>query len=451
MLSARNAVLAALAVFALSMIAGTISLLRPPDSHGAAVDSYGTHRDGYRAVFELLSAFDVPVERRIEPPSPDLPESGTLVLWMPHDDLIANEPAYLQRLLPWVERGGRLVLAAQPPGRNWLATAMQADSRDKGDDIWDTLDLSGVSPVQFTLSESGDNQPGSRKIRSKLESDAARRAEIRRAMEESIGLHPVRFTTVAAIVSGEFERWSDRVQILQVPTEEVGGLEIDDSQTPLGVIECVSPEGDPWTIAASFARGRGEIVVVAEPMLLMNASLGHDDNSSLAYDLLASGGRSVVFDEFYHGLSVRGNPLWLLTKRSYAVVTIALMGLLALVLWRLAILLGPPLDAPTGTRRTIIEYIEAMARFLNRARGSRRFLLSEVRGGVLHTVGHRLGLAPSKHHPEEIAVKMAKRSPREADQFREVMRQLDAALVPGSTPSESEAIRLLQRVSRCLL
>ena len=450
MLSARNAVLAALAVFALSMIAGTISLMGPPDSHGAAVDSYGTHRDGYRAVFELLSAFDVPVERRIDPPSPDLPTSATLVLWMPHDDLIANEPAYLERLLPWVERGGRLVVAVQPPGRNWLSTVMQANSRGKGTDIWTTLKLKGVRPVSISLGESADDQARAAARPEKFDSNTARREEIRRAMEETMGLHPVQFTTVATRVSGAFERSSDRVRSLQFPTEELAGLEIDDSQATRGVIECIRPNGDPWTVAASFERGQGEIVVVGEPMLLMNASLGQADNSSLAFDLLASGGRSVVFDEFYHGLSVRGNPLWLLTKSSYAVVTLAIVGLLALELWRRAILLGPPLDAPTKTRRTIIEYIEAMARFLNRARGSRRFLLAEVRGGVLHTVGHRLGLSPSKHHPDAIAAKMSKRSPREADQFREALRQLDAALVPGSAPSESEAVRLLQRISRSL-
>ncbi|MEI8020983.1 MAG: hypothetical protein WCH39_22450, partial [Schlesneria sp.] len=68
MLSARNAILIALAVFLLSLVAGTFSLLGPPDSNGAAVDSYGTRRDGFRAAFELLKAFDVSVERRIEPP-----------------------------------------------------------------------------------------------------------------------------------------------------------------------------------------------------------------------------------------------------------------------------------------------------------------------------------------------------------------------------------------------
>jgi len=450
MLSARNAILTALAVFAFSMIAGTVSLMGPPDSQGAAVDSYGTRRDGYRAVFELLTTFDVPVERRIEPPSPDMPISTTLVLWMPHDDLIANEPAYLENLLPWVERGGRLVVAVQPPGRNWLTTVMQSELHEKGDDIWATLKLQGVLPVSIALSDPANEQALEAELPSQVQSAAARREEIRRVVEESMGLHRVEFTTVAARVSGVFESLSERLQRLQFPTAQLGGLTIADSQTPRGLIECIRPNGEPWTVAASFERGQGEIVVVGEPMLLMNASLGQADNGVLAYDLLASDGRSIVFDEFYHGLSVRGNPLWLLTKSSYAVVTMAIVGLLALELWRIAILLGPPLDVPIRTRRTIIEYIEAMARFLNRARGSRRFLLSEVRGGVLHTVGHRLGLAPSKHDPDTIASKMSRRSPREADQFREVMRQLDHAVAPDSSLSESEAIRLLQRISRCL-
>ncbi len=450
MLTARNAILAALAVFVFSMIAVTISLMGPPDSDGAAIDSYGIGRDGYRAVFELLSAFNVPVQRRIEPPSPDLSTSSTLVLWIPHDDLIANEPVYLKQLLPWVERGGRLVVAVQPPGRNWLTTVVQAASLEKGDDIWTTLNLDGVSSVSISLEMTDDDQARTADDPQVFDSAEARRGEIRRGWEEAFGIDPVQFTTVTVKVSGEFERMQDRVRSLQFPTEVVGGLKIENSQTARGVIECVRPDGNPWTVAASFERGQGEIVVVAEPMLLMNASLGHADNGVLAFDLLAPGMRSVVFDEFYHGLSVRGNPLWLLTKSSYAVVTIAIVALLSIVLWRLAILLGPPCDAPTKTRRTIIEYIEAMGRFLHRGRASRRFLLSEVRGGVLHTVGHRLGLSPSKHDTDEIASRMARRSPREADQFREDMRQLDAALVPGAAPSESAAVRLLQRITRCL-
>ena len=45
---------------------------------------------------------------------------------------------------------------------------------------------------------------------------------------------------------------------------------------------------------------------------------------------------------------------------------------------------------------------------------------------------------------------MAKRSPQEADQFRQGMKLIDAALKKGNSLSESEAVRVLQRISRCL-
>ena len=449
MLSARNAILIALAVFILSLVAGTISLLGPPDSNGAAVDSYGTHRDGFRAVFELLKAFDVTVERRIEPPSADLPTLTTLVLWVPHDDLVANEPAYLERLIPWVERGGRLVIAVPPRERISTAAAMRASlERDNGD-IFSAVKLADVQAIAISLNETKDKK-ASTKLPLDFHSETARQRQIRRSLEEAIGMHPIQFTTSAATVSGSFDKLKDRVQHLQIPTENVGGLKIGEAVKTGGKIECERPGGERWTIAAAFPREQGEIVVVAEPMLLMNASLGQADNGAFAYDLLADGGRQVLFDEFYHGLSVRGNPLWLLTKSTYATVAIAILALLSLELWRRAIVLGPPLEPSTTNRRTIIEYIEAMARFLNRGRGCRPFVLREVRAGVLRTISGRFGISQAVHDPEVIASTMAKRSPQEADQFRQGMILIDAALKKGNSLSESEAVRVLQRISRCL-
>ena len=65
MLSVRNAILAALVLLLIVFIGGAVNLTGEPDSGGAAADSYGTHRDGYRATVELLAEFGVPVERRI--------------------------------------------------------------------------------------------------------------------------------------------------------------------------------------------------------------------------------------------------------------------------------------------------------------------------------------------------------------------------------------------------
>ena len=449
MLSARNAILIALAVFLLSLVAGTISLMGPPNSNGAAVDSYGTRRDGFRAAFELLSAFDVTVERRIEPPSPDLPTSTTLVLWVPHDDLVANEPVYLERLIPWVERGGRLVVAVPPHERDWAAAAMRANLEGDTGDIFSAVKLAGVQSIAISLKATND-QKSSTKPPIDFHSETARRKQLRRSLEEAIGMHPIEFTTSTATVSGSFDKLHDRVRRLQIPTENVGGLKISEAFKPTGKIEMERPGGERWTIAAAFQRGQGEIVVVAEPMLLMNASLGQADNGAFAYDLLANDGRRVLFDEFYHGLSVRGNALWLLTKSTYATVAMAIVLLLGLDLWRRAIVLGPPLEPSTANRRTIIEYIEAMARFLNRGRGCRPFVLREVRAGVLRTISSRFGTSQAVHDPEVIASTMAKRSPKEADQFRQAMKLLDAALVKGNSLSESEAVRVLQRISRCL-
>jgi Domain of unknown function (DUF4350) len=449
MLTARNAILIALAVFMVSLVAGTFSLMGPPDSDGAAVDSYGTRRDGFRAAYELLKAFDVTVERRIEPPSPQLPTLTTLVLWVPHDDLVANEPAYLERLIPWVERGGRLVVAVPPRERNSAAAAMRANSGEVNVDIFSTFKLENVQSIAISLKET-NHKKSSPKPPLDIHSETSRQRQIRRSLEEAIGMHPIQFTTSSVAVSGSFDKLRDRVQRLQIPDEEIGGLKIGEAVKTSGKIECEGPGGEHWTIAAAFQRGQGEIVVVAEPMLLMNASLGQADNGAFAYDLLADGERHVLFDEFYHGLSVRGNPLWLLTKSTYATVAMAILVLLSLELWRRAIVLGPPLEPSTANRRTIIEYIEAMARFLNRGRGCRPFVLREVRAGVLRTIGGRFGISQAAHDPEVIASTMAKRSPQEADQFRQGMNLIDAALRKGDSLSESEAVRVLQRISRCL-
>ncbi len=449
MLSARNAILIALAVFLLSLVAGTISLMGPPDSNGAAVDSYGTRRDGFRAAFELLKAFDITVERRIEPPSPDLPIATTLVLWVPHDDLVANEPAYLERLIPWVERGGRLVVAVPPRERHSASATMRANLDGDEIDIFSAVELAGVQSIAISLKETNE-QKSSTTPPQDVHSSTARQKQILRSLEEAIGMHPIQFTTSNAAVSGSFDKMKDRVQRLQIPTENVGGLKIVESVKTSGKIECERPGGERWTIAAAFERGEGEIVVVAEPMLLMNASLGQADNGAFAYDLLADGGRRVIFDEFYHGLSVRGNPLWLLTKSTYATVAIAIVMLLGLELWRRAIVLGPPLEPTNANRRTIIEYIEAMARFLNQGRGSHPFVLREVRAGALRAISGRLGLSQAVHDPEVIASTIAKRSPQDADQFRQAMKRLDVALNKGHSLSESEAVQVLQRISRCL-
>ena len=448
MLSVRNSILGALGLAILSIVIAVASMMGDPDSDGAAMDSFGTSQDGFRAVYELLAELHVPVERRIEPPAPSPTNTSTYVLWLPHGDLIENEPAYLQRMLPWVDAGGRLVISLPPTGRD-APTVQEKSSLEIQYDFWKRIGLKGVRLSSFHLSDPNSDRPTDTDDDDK-KSVRFRTRQIQRSIEKMAGRYHHDFETVTVNGTGFFNNGDRPLRDLQVPQDQPGDLELTDKSSLVGTIESKKPDGASWTLAAAFSRGQGTIIVVAEPMLLMNASLANADNSLFAFDILARNRSRVVFDEFYHGLSVRGNPLWLLTKPHYAAFVIAVLVLCGLEIWRRAIVLGPPLESAPPTRRTIVEYISAMAPFLNKARGSRPFLLNEVRTGVLRTMGDRLGLAPASHEVESIARVLAKRSESQADEFRDAMKQLDLCLENGPRTKEAEAVRVLQRISRCL-
>jgi electron transfer flavoprotein alpha subunit len=99
-----------------------------------------------------------------------------------------------------------------------------------------------------------------------------------------------------------------------------------------------------------------------------------------------------VWDEFYHGLTIRGSILYLLTRGAYALVAAMISVALAAWLWRQSRFLGPPRVILAASRRTLREYVEAMARFFKRGAESQRFMLEEVERGVLWTLRSRVGL-----------------------------------------------------------
>ena len=210
------------------------------------------------------------------------------------------------------------------------------------------------------------------------------------------------------------------------------------------------PDGGEQVLAAVFHRGKGELVVVASPAIAENRLIARHDNSVLAVQLLAAPGRPVVFDEFYHGLTIRGNPLWLFTQRGYAATTLCLLTLIGLWIWREAVFLGPPL-APRGT-------VPAIDRGIRRCDGavpepggsSQAFLLREVRSGVLRAVRDELHLPPSRDHVDELAAVLARRDPRRARELIEAMGAVDEALSRKVVLRESVAVDLFKRMSRCL-
>jgi hypothetical protein len=260
---------------------------------------------------------------------------------------------------------------------------------------------------------------------------------------------PIATRTVTVTATGVLSPLSGLVSTMEVPEKKLQVLSMG-APAPAGTITFRDQAGRDQILAAVYHQGTGDVVVVASPALAENGLIARHDNSVLAVQLLAVPGRPVVFDEFYHGLTIRGNPLWLFTQRGYAATTLGLLILLGLWIWREAVFLGPPLASQAQSRRSIGEYVDAMARFLNRGKSSQAFLLREVRWGVLRAVREEQHLPPARDHVDELAAVLARRDPRRARQLIEAMGAVDTALSRNAVIEESAALDLFKRMSRCL-
>jgi len=440
MFTVRRAITASVVVCVAAVLLGIYSLSGPPDSGGAATDSFGTQWHGYRATYQLLDELGTPVDRRFNPPSPELPLPTTLVLWLPSEELVANEPSYLQLMVEWVEQGGRIVVA---PGQASHSFKM-ALKKETPVDVLGALGLSHVRVTGRGVLEIAEAEKG---LRGRNERQERLSRSAQGDVAEYFTQHAIDFYPFKPTATGTLRPALARAKTLVRPRESTSAVTISDKQdSASGTLL----EGDQ-ILAATFPRGKGEIVVVAESSLLMNVRIASGDNAVFAYDLLtADGTRGVVFDEFYHGLSVRGNPLWLLTQSRYWVATLVGLTAMALFLLRRGMLLGPPLESLPKSRRTLSEYVEAMSHLFHHGRGKIPFLLTEVRAGTLRTLAERYNLAAGEHVSDSIAAAIGRRSPTDADRFRRAYSELEAARKRGRACTPIEALKAIQGITRCL-
>ncbi len=459
MLTARNFMALTLVIAVASLAWACRQLAQPPDSGGLGSDSYGTRIHGQRGLFEILADLGIPVERILAPPTAVAGRDVTLVLWKPQPDLVKMEPAYLRALSRWVENGGRVVVA--PDGRRAASRPLGMSGRRLSTAESTVLGELGLATVivrtiDLKSAEKGPEadpagrSSGGRTSESTTNRDESENDDVRRIRDLLTGTaRPIITRAVTVKATGVLSPLRKLVGMIEVPEEDLRVLDVGES-VPDGTITFEGPGGDDQILAAAYHRGKGELIVVASPAIAENRLIAGHDNSVLAVHLLAAPGRPVVFDEFYHGLTIRGNPLWLFTQRGYAATTLCLLTLIGLWIWREAVFLGPPLAPEAQSRRSIGEYVDAMARFLNRGRSSQAFLLREVRSGVLRSVRDQLHLPPSRDDVNELAAVLARRDPRRARELVEAMGAVDAALSRNVVLRESVAVELFKRMSHCL-
>lgn len=449
--SVRSLILLTVMIAIVSLIGATLSLLRPPDSGGRRRDTFGVERGGFRGLHDVLTELGIPVRRQIAPPGGDRPESSepasrgpreTFVLLQPDLDLTGTEPAYLQRLLPWVESGGRLVVATGrlEPERTSFQAAMRGGTHRPT--IFETLGLPDALLIRRP-SVSGSAPP--------RESDDNKDNPFRTVFREAWNRESPTFAPLQVQAEGTLSR--ERAGLLEtwLPAGDVGTLDLRNPTAGRLLMRLPEQKKDS-VLAAEIPRGEGSIVLLAEPSLLENQVLARGDNAVLAARLLAPEGQTVIFDEFYHGLSVRGNALYLLTRPGYLALVLGLLLTTGLVVWREAIFLGPPLADPVRERRDLAEYLSAMGRFFSVGRGTGRFLVQELRDGVLRELSRELSLPPEKQDAELVSEILARHQPARSQRVRQVFRDVDDRLASGSRGrwSQAQTVEVMRRLTGCL-
>jgi hypothetical protein len=184
---------------------------------------------------------------------------------------------------------------------------------------------------------------------------------------------------------------------------------------------------------------------------MSNSAVRQADNLLLLNQLLVTHSSEVVFDEFFHGLSIRGNAMWLFTQPTYGTVTLALLLLIGLLVWRSAIFLGDPVPQPVPGRRSIVEYVEAMARFMREGHRSADWTLTRLRDGVLWKLRREHGLPPDQADERRLLVAIERRNPARAHELEETLSEIKELARNGQTAHERKTIPVLRRLIECLL
>ncbi len=126
---------------------------------------------------------------------------------------------------------------------------------------------------------------------------------------------------------------------------------------------------DGATVALSYPFGKGEVVAISAPALFGNAYISKADNARFAYDLLAGRGR-VAFDERPHGYAVDKN-MWEALPQPVRWAFWIVCAIVALALLGANVRFAPPIPLEPPDERDSSAYVRAMASLLRRARSAR--------------------------------------------------------------------------------
>jgi hypothetical protein len=179
-------------------------------------------------------------------------------------------------------------------------------------------------------------------------------------------------------------------------------------------------------LVAEFTRGRGRVVVLADPFIVANNGISRADNLQLATNAIAGGGGLIAFDEYHQGRGETHNQLITYFAGTPVIAMFAQVALIAaVVVWSRGRRFARPLPAPRPDRRSKLEFVASMAELQQRARAfdlALENIYSRTRRALARYGGTDLA-AP----PEEIAASVAARSGTDRARLETLLRECEDA------------------------
>jgi len=360
--------------------------------------------------------------------------------------LLGEEEGTLRQMEEWVDSGGRLVIGFTDgwPSPKFLQTFALEGVRFINADNGEVL-------YEFKQDSESDGRipTALRKLieARKQREDTDQKRSLREDFDEIIAYTPAECARYPiAECTGRFRPMCETIESLALRTGEPIALDTGDS-SPASVLKIQGGE-QARTLIAEYKWGRGSVLLVSDVSLFDNLSLRAGDNSVLLVNVLSDGRAPVLFDEFFHGLSIRGNPIWIFAQPGYRIIILMLLGTVALFIWHELPSFGVVPPPETTPRRTLDAYLDSVSRLLLRTRSQRRQLLAESKDAFLWKTARKLQLAGERNQLDAIRNHLRRVDAAQADEFDVIIAAYERYDRQGC--SSKDLLALLQRSHRCL-
>jgi len=459
MIRAKPVLIALIAFFVINFVWGVVSGLMPPSPNEVNRSSYSASYMGYRALYEVLSGLGAPVVRWVGPPQELFVGERRVVLLYPDMQRVEQEKGVLLDAARWVEEGGELVIVAPEFRADWAVPPVPPSSPGESDRV-PVRQREEEAPDPYEVLTRNDllRRLDLEDIRVRGHVDTTNEEEIWSLFDTVTEYRQQVMTAEAAFeiteATGTLSSVAEGVETVRLEetlARRLAGESLEGASGTVRIASGDAAEADEDSgnvIAAEFARGDGSVTLVAEPLLFMNVGLGLGDNSVLAYRLVAGAGdRPIVFDEYYKGGMAIGSPDVLFGTYPYGVILCVLLGAALIWAWSQSQRLGPPLADDPPSRRSIGEYINAMARLFRRS-SKYAFILKTCRDGVLEDLRHEMYM-PHGVNERVVIAGLERRDPERASRLQTALSEIDIALISEREPSPEQVLTLQERLEAC--